>query len=177
MALLPRWSTESSFCFNPIRDREAGKGFHTGPGRAVGRGRLQLWRAGGLCACVWCVSGAWTHLSFCSPSWCILCWSLWGTRTSSGSLILFTPSMEETWRSFRATSLPGASRWVETILEHHEILDRLISIAVWVNSWFIQMMHLFLRGWRTNRFPIIYQCRVGVSGVAITTFGPSCTKT
>lgn len=50
-------------------------------------------------------------LLMCACSWCILCWSPWGTQTSSGSSIHSTPSMEATWRSSRASSLRGANRW------------------------------------------------------------------
>lgn len=74
------------------------------------------------------VSEGWTHFCFCFCSWCILYWSLWGTQTNSGSLTLFMPSMEETWRSFRATSPPGANRWSEAFLSH-------LSIKHWQRLW------------------------------------------
>lgn len=74
------------------------------------------------------VSEAWTHRCVCSHSWCILCWSLWGTRISSGSLILFTPSMEETWRSSRATRLHGANRWVYPLLSQQNSGEKEITL-------------------------------------------------
>lgn len=55
-------------------------------------------------------------ITLCLCSSCILCWSLWGTQTNSGSLIHYTPSMQAMLRNSRALSLPGANRWFTFIL-------------------------------------------------------------
>lgn len=156
-------------CYH-CRDREAGKGVHAGPSWAVGRGCLQLWRAGGSCVCLFvcvcvCAAAAWTQLCFCSHSWCILCWSLWETQTNSGSLILFMPSMEEMWRSFRATSLPGANRWFYTFLTtQHEILDRVTVTSSSMSHDPIkpEKMYLLFKVWEQTIFPYFYNMKHAV---------------
>lgn len=96
------WSNRCPLC----RDGETGEGVHARTGRTLRRRSLQLWRAGVVFTLTLvnrCVPHAAKNnncrcSSFFFPpcSWCILCWKLWGTQTSSGSLIHYMPSMEAT---------------------------------------------------------------------------------
>lgn len=86
-------------------------------------------------------------LLMCNCSWCILCWSPWGTQTSSGSSTHSMPSMEATWRSSRASSPRGANRWwinarstvwfgLSPLWQH--------SHSLLVALWFIHFLFLYL---------------------------------
>lgn len=111
-----RLQRRAELCCWLHRDREAGEGVHIGTGRTPRGGSLQLRRAGGcLTATVSVCRQSWLkpdRICRCVCSWCILCWSPWGTRTNSGSLIRCTPSTEATSKNSRASGLPGANRWL-----------------------------------------------------------------